>query len=196
MLNKMYTWIIQQAQTKNAIWLLAIVSFAESSFFPLPPDPVLAVVVAKNKDKMLRYALLCTISSVLGGFLGYFIGYAFFASLGESILRFFNITPTQFQDMVQSMGRDTWAFWIICLKGLTPIPFKIVTIASGFAHVNLSVFAVAALIARSMRFLLLSFLCKLYGETVLNFMEKHQKLTLALIVGAIIAGFLLIKMFA
>ena len=192
----MYNWMIRQAESKNAIWVLTIVSFIESSFFPLPPDPVLAIVVAKNKNKMLKYAWLCTIASVLGGFLGYFIGYAFFETLGEAILRFFNITPDKFQEMVYSMGRDTWAFWIICLKGLTPIPFKIVTIASGFAHVNLGVFAIASLIARSTRFLVLSFLCKLYGEQVLNFMQKHQKLTLAIIVGVVIIGFLLIKLIA
>lgn len=188
--------MLRKAESKSAVWVLVIVSFIESSFFPLPPDPVLAMVVAKNKHKMLRYALICTISSVLGGLFGYFIGYACFEELGESILHFFNITPNKFQDMVQSMGRDTWAFWIICLKGLTPIPFKIVTIASGFAHVNLIVFTVASLIARSIRFLLLSFLCKLYGRQVLNFMEKHQKLTLALIVGIIVVGFLLIKALA
>lgn len=196
MLDSVYNWMMRQAQSKNAIWVLTLVSFVESSFFPLPPDPVLAIVVAKNKNKMMYYALLCTLASVLGGFLGYFIGYYVFEGLGEAILHFFKITPEQFQEMVQNMGRDTWAFWIICLKGLTPIPYKIVTIASGFAHVNLLIFAVASTITRSMRFLVLSYICKRYGDTVLNFMEKNKKLTLILIVGCVILGFALIKLFA
>lgn len=196
MLDKIYNWMMRQAQSKNAVWVLGIVSFMESSFFPLPPDPVLAIVVAKNKNRMVYYALLCTFASVVGGFLGYFIGYSVFEGLGEAILHFFNITPTQFQEMVQNMGRDTWAFWLICLKGLTPIPFKIVTIASGFAHVNLWIFAVASMITRSMRFLILSYICKRYGDIVLNFMEKNKKLTLILIVGGVIFGFLLVKLFA
>lgn len=196
MLEKIYNWMMRQAQSKNALWVLGLVSFMESSFFPLPPDPVLAIVVAKNKDKMMYYALFCTFASVIGGFLGYFIGYSVFEGLGEAILHFFKITPEQFQEMVQNMGRDAWAFWIICLKGLTPIPFKIVTIASGFAHVNLGVFAIASIITRSMRFLILSYVCKRYGDTVLNFMEKNKKLTLVLIVGGVIIGFLLVKLLA
>lgn len=187
--------MMRQAQSKNAVWVLAIVSFVESSFFPLPPDPVLAIVIAKNKNKMWYYALLCTFASFFGGFLGYFIGYEFFEGLGEPILKFFNISPAQFQEMVQNMGRDTWAFWLICLKGLTPIPFKVVTIASGFSHVNLGVFAAAAFIARSSRFLLLSYLSKRYGEHILDFIEKHLKLAFALIIGGVAVGFLMIKLF-
>lgn len=196
MLDKMFKWMLRQAQTKNAMWVLAIVSFIESSFFPLPPDPALAIVVAKNKNKTLYCALLCTLASFLGGFLGYFIGYEFFEGLGEPILHFFNITPAQFQDMVKNMGRDTWAFWLICLKGLTPIPFKVVTIASGFSHVNLLIFAVASLIARSSRFLLLSYLCKRYGEGVLDFIGKHLNLAFAIMVASVIIGFWLIGLFA
>lgn len=93
-------------------------------------------------------------------------------------------------------GARYLGFWLICLKGLTPIPFKIVTIASGFAHVNLWIFAVASMITRSMRFLILSYICKRYGDIVLNFMEKNKKLTLILIVGGVIFGFLLVKLFA
>lgn len=196
MINKMYNWMLRQAESKNAVWVLIVVSFIESSFFPFPPDPVLAIVVAKNKQKMMYYAWICTIASVLGGFLGYFIGYAFFEGLGESILHFFNITPQKFQEIVESMGRDTWAFWIICLKGLTPIPFKIVTIASGFAKVDLTVFAIASIIARSTRFIILSYICKRYGEQVLQFIDKHTTAAMISILGIVIIGFLMIKLFA
>ncbi|MDR1236133.1 MAG: DedA family protein [Holosporaceae bacterium] len=192
MIEKIYDWMLKQAESKNAARVLMLVSFIESSFFPLPPDPVLAIVVAKNKDKAIHYALLCTIASVLGGFLGYYIGYAFFELIGSKILSFYGQTE-KFNDIAITLNK--WAFWIICAKGLTPIPYKIVTIASGFAKIDLLVFGIASLITRSTRFLLLSFICKMFGEQFLAFMEKHKKVTLLLIIGSVIVGFLLVKLF-
>ncbi len=195
MLEKFYNWMMKQAESKNALGVLCFVSFIESSFFPLPPDPVLAVVVAKNSHRSMFYAIACTLASVLGGFLGYFIGYACFESLGLYILDWFNITPAKFEEIVLNMGRDTWAFWIICAKGLTPIPFKIVTIASGFAKVNLLVFFIASLITRTTRFIVLSIICKKFGNQVLSFIEKHKKIALLSIIAIVISGFLLLKLF-
>lgn len=193
MIEKLYDWMMKQAESKNALRVLMFVSFIESSFFPLPPDPVLAVVVAKNRDKAMYYAIMCTIASVLGGFLGYFIGYEFFQTLGVYILNWFNITPEKFDELVLQMGRDTWAFWLICAKGLTPIPFKVVTIASGFAKVNLLVFFVASIITRTTRFIVLSWICKKYGNQVLEFIEKHKKIALFAIIFIVVIGFMLIK---
>ena len=193
MLSRFYDWMMKQAESENALKVVMFVSFIESSFFPLPPDPVLAVVVAKNQNKALYYAMMCTIASVLGGFLGYFIGYEFFQTLGVYILDWFNITPEKFEELVLNMGRDTWAFWLICAKGLTPIPFKIVTIASGFAKVNLLVFFVASVITRSTRFIVLSWICKRYGNHVLDFIEKHKRTTLTIVVAGVVIGFALLK---
>ena len=193
MIEKLYDWMMKQAESKNALRVLMFVSFIESSFFPLPPDPVLAVVVAKNRDQAMYYAIMCTIASVLGGFLGYFIGYEFFQTLGVYILNWFNITPEKFDELVLQMGRDTWAFWLICAKGLTPIPFKVVTIASGFAKVNLLVFFVASIITRTTRFIVLSWICKKYGNQVLEFIEKHKKIALFAIIFIVVIGFMLIK---
>lgn len=195
MLEKIYDWMMRQAESKNALKVLMFVSFIESSFFPLPPDPVLAVVVAKNKNRAMYYAIMCTLASVFGGFLGYFIGYACFQTLGVYILDWFNITPEKFDELVLRMGRDTWAFWLICAKGLTPIPFKIVTIASGFAKVNLVVFFIASMITRTMRFVLLSWICQKYGNYVLDFIEKHKRIALLSVVALVIIGFLLLKLF-
>jgi membrane protein YqaA with SNARE-associated domain len=192
MIEKLYDWMIKQAESKNAVWVLAFVSFIESSFFPFPPDPVLAIVVAKNKNKTLYYATICAIASVLGGFLGYYIGYAFFALIGSKILAFYGQVE-KFNEVVVTLNK--WAFWIICAKGLTPIPYKIVTIASGFAKIDLLTFAVASIITRSTRFLLLSLLCKVFGEQFLAFIEKHKKITLFLIIISVIVGFLLVKLF-
>ena len=135
---------------------------------------------------------MCTIASVLGGFLGYYIGYAFFELIGSKILVFYG-QMDKFDAMVETLNK--WAFWIICAKGLTPIPFKIVTIASGFAKIDLTTFAVASLITRSMRFLLLSFICKIFGEKVLQFIEEHKKLAAVLIIASVAVGFLLVKLF-
>jgi membrane protein YqaA with SNARE-associated domain len=192
MIEKIYDWMIKQAESKRAAWVLALVSFIESSFFPLPPDPVLAIVVAKNKDKAFYYAALCALASVLGGFLGYYIGYAFFELIGTKIFSFYG-QMEKFNDVVATLNQ--WAFWIICAKGLTPIPYKIVTIASGFAKIDLLTFGVASLITRSARFLLLSFICKMYGEQFLTFIEKHKRMTLVLILVSVVIGFMLIKLF-
>jgi membrane protein YqaA with SNARE-associated domain len=192
MIEKVYDWMIRQAESKEAVWVLMLISFIESSFFPFPPDPVLAIVVAKNKDKAFYYATLCALASVLGGFLGYYIGYAFFELIGSKIFLFYG-QMDKFNDMVTTLNR--WAFVIICAKGLTPIPYKIVTIASGFAKIDLLTFGVASLITRSARFLLLSFICKKYGEQFLTFIEKYKSATLILILASVIVGFLLIKLF-
>jgi membrane protein YqaA with SNARE-associated domain len=192
MTKKIYDWMLRQARGKGAVRILAVVSFIESSFFPLPPDPVLAIVVAKNRHRATYYAAVCAIASVLGGFLGYYIGYAFFESIGASILAFYGQTE-KFGEIAENLNK--WAFWIICAKGLTPIPYKIVTIGSGFAKIDLCTFAVASLITRSGRFLLLSAICKKFGEQFLNFIEKNRGTTLFLIVLSVVVGFLLVKLF-
>ena len=192
MIEKIYDWMMKQAESKNALRLLVFVSFIESSFFPLPPDPVLAIVVAKNKNKTLRYAIVCAAASVLAGFLGYYIGYAFYELIGSKILACYGQIEN-FDKLIVTLNK--WAFWIICAKGLTPIPYKIITIASGFAKIDLCTFAIASIITRGTRFLLLSFICKAFGERFLNFIEKNKKLTLYLIVASIVVGFLLLKLF-
>ncbi|MDR2766340.1 MAG: DedA family protein [Holosporaceae bacterium] len=189
MIEKIYDWIMRQAEGKNALRLLAGISFIESSFFPLPPDPVLAIVVVKNKDKALRYAFICAAASVLGGFFGYYIGCTFFELIGSKILAFYGQTKN-FNDIVITLNK--WAFWIICAKGLTPIPYKIVTIASGFAKIDIWVFAVASILTRGARFVILSLICQSFGAKFLEFFEKHKKMTMYLFVLLVVVGFLLV----
>ena len=191
MMEKLYNWMMHQAESKNAIKVLIFVSFIESSFFPLPPDPILAIVVAKNKDRAIYYALLCALASILGGFLGYYIGYAFFELIGSKVLEFYGQVD-RFEDIVKTL--NDWAFWIICAKGLTPIPYKIITIACGFAKINLLTFGVASLITRTARFLLLSFVCKRYGDWVLRLMDRHKKATIFLVMLMVVIGFILVKL--
>ena len=190
MVEKLYDWMMRQAESKNAVKVLLFVSFIESSFFPLPPDPVLAIVVAKNKNKAMCYATMCALASVIGGFLGYYIGYAFFELIGSKILVFYG-QMDKFESMVKTL--NDWAFWIICAKGLTPIPYKIVTIASGFAKIDLMTFTVASMICRTTRFLALAWIFQKFGSMILEFLEKHKKLTIFLIVATVILGFVAVK---
>ncbi|MDR2794956.1 MAG: DedA family protein [Holosporaceae bacterium] len=194
MIEKIYDWMMKKAESKHAALVLMFISFIESSFFPLPPDPILAIVVAKNKNKSLYYALICSLASILGGFLGYYIGYGCFELIGSRILDFYGQVD-KFNNLVQSGTISKWAFWIICAKGLTPIPYKIVTIASGFAKVDLLVFGAASVITRTMRFLILSIICKKYGEFILDFIEKHKRTALVIIVVSVIVGFALVRLF-
>jgi len=192
MLEKLYDWMMKKAESKNAVSFLIFISFIESSFFPLPPDPVLAIVVAKNKNKTMYYAAMCSVASVLGGFLGYYIGYAFFELIGSKILSILGLMK-KFEE-INPDTLNKFAFWIICAKGLTPIPYKLITIASGFAKVDLWTFGVASVITRTARFMLLSIICKIFGEQVLNFVEKHKKITLSLIIIGVLLGVLLVKL--
>ena len=190
MTEKIYDWMMEKAQSKNAVGFLAFICFIESSFFPFPPDPILAIVVAKNKERAFSYAFMCAVASVLGGFLGYYIGYAFFELIGSKILIFYG-QMDKFDNIVETLNK--WAFWIICLKGLTPIPYKIVTIASGFAKIDLMTFAVASMICRTTRFLALAWIFQKFGGVILEFLEKHKKLTIFLIVATVILGFVAVK---
>ncbi|MDR3155818.1 MAG: DedA family protein [Holosporaceae bacterium] len=190
-MNKLYNWMMRQAESKNAASVLMFISFIESSFFPLPPDPILAVVIAKNKHRAFYYAAICTLASVVGGLFGYYIGYEFFELVGSKILGFYG-QASKFDELVRKLNE--WAFWLICIKGVTPIPYKVVTIASGFAKINLMIFTTASIITRSTRFFVLSAICQKYGESFLNFTEKHKAATLYIIIFSVILGFALLKL--
>jgi membrane protein YqaA with SNARE-associated domain len=184
--------MMRQAESKNAVPILMLISFVESSFFPLPPDPILAVVIAKNKRRAFYCAGMCALASVVGGLLGYYIGYEFFELVGAKILTFYGQID-KFNELAEKLNK--WAFWLICIKGITPIPYKVVTIASGFAKINLMIFTTASIITRSARFFVLSMICRKYGDSVLNFTEKHKAATLYIIIFSVIVGFALLKLF-
>lgn len=189
MSNKNTSWIMRQASGKYAETVLYAISFAESSFFPLPPDPILISLCVLNKEKIIRYTILCTLFSVIGGILGYFIGYSLFDSFGRKILAFYNY-ETKFAQVTTQFNK--WAFWIIALKGLTPIPFKIITIASGVSHVKIFTFLVASIIARSFRFIVVATLCYFWGSEVKGILEKYQKTSLIAILGVTFLGIILL----
>jgi len=192
-LRRVYDWVILSANTPRAVWIVNLVSFAESSFFPLPPDLMLIPMILADRAKAWWLAFTCTASSVLGGFVGYAIGYFLFGTAGEWIIQTYNLESAfvRFQNDFQA-----WGFWIIVAKGLTPIPFKLVTIASGVAGLNLTQFAVASLIARSFRFFLLAGLLWFFGDWARTFIERYLSWTLGGILALLVAGFVAVKILA
>ena len=170
MLRRLYDWCIAAAGKPHASWLLGIVSFVESSFFPIPPDVMLIPMSLARPDKAYYYAALCTIASVAGGILGYFIGAVLYDSVGLWLIQLYG-----YGNKVESFREAyaQWGAWIILLKGLTPIPYKIVTIASGFAGYNLPMFILLSLVARGGRFFLLAFLLHRYGPQARVILEER-----------------------
>jgi len=173
MLRNLYLRTLALAASPRAPWWLAAISFAESSFFPIPPDVLLVPMALARPRRAWRFAAICTAASVVGGALGYLIGYAVFDQLARPILQFYGYGErfTAFQAMYAEYG-----LWVILIKGLTPIPYKIVTIASGAAGFNFWVFLIASIATRGGRFFLVAVLLRLYGEQVRNFIDRRLTL--------------------
>ena len=189
-IRRLYAWALQMAATPKAVWIVNLISFAESSFFPLPPDLMIIPMVLADRAKAWWLATLCTISSVLGGLVGYAIGYFLFETVGEWIIQTYHLQGSfeHFQTEFQA-----WGFWLIVLKGLTPIPFKLVTIASGVAGLTLSQFILASLIARSFRFYLLAGLLWFFGDWARIFIERYLPWVLCAILASLVLGFIAVK---
>ncbi|MDB5668108.1 MAG: cytochrome [Alphaproteobacteria bacterium] len=186
MFRGLYDWTLRLAHHRNAIRSMAVVSFAESSFFPIPPDVVLVPVVLANRDRAYTIAGICTIASVLGGVLGYLIGYALMESVGAWLVAVYGMDDG-IRDFRQMF--DAYGAWIILAKGLTPIPFKLITIASGIAQFSFGIFIVAATITRAFRFYLIAFLLKRFGEPVQSFIERRLTLVGWGVLIALFGGF-------
>lgn len=181
MLRRMYDWCIAAAHKAYAKWVLGIVSFMESSFFPIPPDVMLIPMALARPEKAYSYAFLCTWTSVAGGLLGYAIGALLYDSVGLWLIGLYGYGEKveAFRDAYNQYGA-----WIILLKGLTPIPYKIVTITSGFAGYNLFWFVVLSVITRGARFYLLAFLLHRYGPAARAMIE--EKLEFWVMVGGVV----------
>ena len=190
MLRRFYDRIIALAEQPQALWWLALVSFAESSFFPIPPDAMLIPMVLAKPQRAWIIAAVCTAASVAGGFLGYAIGYYFFATWGASIIKFYGLQAgfEKFQQQFNDYG-----LWVILIKGLTPIPYKIVTIASGAAHFDLVIFALASLATRGIRFFAVALLLRLYGDPIRAFIEKRLTLVTTAFVAVLVGGFVALR---
>ncbi|HXC27711.1 MAG TPA: YqaA family protein [Stellaceae bacterium] len=190
MLKRLYDRMIDIASGPNAIWALIAVAFAESSFFPLPPDILLIPMMLARPRDAWRLAAICMIASVVGGLLGYAIGYWGFDLVGRPILDFYHAMDRY--DALKA-GFDRWGVWIIILKGMTPVPYKLVTIASGVAHFDLVAFIGASIVSRSLRFFLLAALLWWFGPAVRDFIEKRLMLVTTAFAVCLVGGFLVIR---
>jgi membrane protein YqaA with SNARE-associated domain len=190
MLRGLYDRVIKLSESKQALPTLAVVSFAESSFFPIPPDVVLVPMALARPDKARLYALVCTIASVLGGIVGYLIGALLYDTVGKWLISVYG-----YGDDIEAFraAYAEWGAWIILIKGLTPIPYKIVTIASGFAGYDFFMFVVLSFITRGARFFIEAELLRMYGEPIREFVEKRLTLVTTAFLGVVVGGFLIAK---
>jgi membrane protein YqaA with SNARE-associated domain len=170
MLRRIYDWCIAAAYKPHAMWLLGAVAFVESSFFPIPPDVMLIPMSLARPTRAWTYATVCTFASVAGGVLGYTIGSLLYDPFGLWVISFYG-----YGNKVEAFreGYAQWGSLIILLKGLTPIPYKLVTITSGFAGFNFGLFVLLSLITRGGRFFLTAFLLNRYGDTARETIEKR-----------------------
>lgn len=173
MFRSMYDWVLRMAHHRHALRSLAVVSFAESSFFPIPPDVMVVPMVLARRDQAYLIATVCTVASVLGGIFGYAIGYYLMESVGQWLVQLYHM-----ESKIEALrhGYDQYGAAIILLKGLTPIPFKLVTIASGLFHFNFPLFVILATITRAARFFIIAALLKRFGEPMQAFIEKRLNL--------------------
>ena len=169
-LKKTYNWTLEKAQHKNAKWYLSLISFAESSFFPIPPDILLIPMALASKTKALFYAFICTLSSVLGGVFGYAIGYFFFNSVGLYIVEFYHLENSFniFENYYKEFG-----ILIVLGAGITPFPYKFITIASGVFGLNIFLFIIVSIIGRGLRFYLIAILLYFFGEKIKLIIDKY-----------------------
>lgn len=190
MMDRLYAWTMARASHRHAMPTLAAIAFMESSFFPLPPDVLLIPMVLSDRTRAFRIALVCTISSVIGGLLGYAIGYFLFATVGQWLVNLYGLQKAF--DAYQHLF-DKWGLWIILIKGMTPIPYKIITIASGVAHFNLTVFVLASIATRGARFYLEAALLWYYGAPIRDFIERRLNLLTWIFLAGLIGGFIVLK---
>jgi len=190
MLKHLYDRVLRLAGSPNAVVWLAVIAFAESSFFPIPPDVLLVPMALARPQRAWRYAAVCTVSSVLGGMLGYLIGYALFDAVARPLLDFYHYGPAfeQFRARFAENG-----VYIILIKGLLPIPFKIVTIACRVSAMSFPAFVAACIVTRGARFFLLAALIRRFGEPVRSFIERRLMLVTSVAAICIVLGFVAIR---
>ena len=189
MLRRLYDWCIAAADKPYAVWILGFVSFAESSFFPVPPDVMLIPMSLAQPRKAWLFALVCTLTSVAGGVLGYAIGALLYDSIGGWIIQLYGYGNKM--DAFRSSYAE-WGALIILVKGLTPIPYKLVTISLGFAGYNLFLFIVLSIITRGARFFLLAFLLNRYGPQAREIIEKRLGFWVTIGAIGLVLGFVVV----
>jgi membrane protein YqaA with SNARE-associated domain len=190
MLKRLYDWVLHWADTPHGSWALFTLAFAESSFFPVPPDVLLIALAVGLPSRSLRFALICSAGSVLGGALGYLIGWQFMTAVGERIVAFYGLAPK-----VAYIGQlyNQYNAWAVGIAGFTPIPYKVFTIAAGMFKINFMIFMLASLVSRSARFFLVGTLIYWFGPRIRSFIDRYFNLLAVAFTVLLVASFVLIK---
>ena len=186
MLRGLYDWTMGLARSRHALWALAVVSFVESSFFPIPPDVLMIPMIIARPDRAFLIAGVATLTSVLGGLFGYFIGWGLYEAVGLPILEFYG-KAEYFEDF--AVTYNEWGAWAVLIAGVTPFPFKVITIASGVTGLSLPVFLIASIIARGLRFYLVATLLWYFGAPVRDFIERRLGLVFIIFCLLLVGGF-------
>lgn len=190
MLRRLYDWTMSLAARTGATWALAIVAFVESSVFPIPPDVLQIPMVLARRDRAWLYAAIATVASVLGGIAGYLIGWLVFDTVGRPLLEFYGYAA-KFDDFAARYNH--WGAWIVFIAGVTPFPYKVITIASGATGLSLPVFMVASVAARGLRFFIVSALLYWFGPPIRTFIERYLGLLAIAFVVLLLGGFVAVK---
>ena len=191
MIKKIYYWVLLWAKTPYGIWALFALAFAESSFFPIPPDVLLIALGVGVPKKSIRFALVCSIGSVLGGCLGYFIGWQFMEGMGYKIIEWYGLMDKF--DYIQNLYR-THDAWAVGIAGFTPIPYKLFTITAGAFGINFPVFILASALSRSARFFLIGGLIYKFGPNIQTFIDRYLNILTLVFTVLLIGSFVLIKL--
>lgn len=192
MLRRLYNWILARSTHKDAVWWMAGISFAESSFFPLPPDIILIPMCLAHPKRLWFYTNICALASLLGGFVGYGLGYLFFESAGRWLFDLYGLWDSYhaFKDAFTTFGP-----WFMILKGVTPIPYKLLAIMAGIAEMNLVIFALCSVVARFSRYYIGAILLHFYGPQVQQVIEKRLGLAVTLMIIVVVGGLLSVRLF-
>ena len=190
MLKRLYDWVLHWAETPYGTWALFLLAFSESSFFPIPPDILLIALAVGKPEKSLKYAAICTAGSILGGVVGYIIGWQFMAAVGEKIVDFYGLTEKVAYIETLYNQYDAWA---VGIAGFTPIPYKVFTITAGAFKINFLVFFVASVVSRAARFFIVGTLIYAFGPAIQGFIDKYFNVLVVVFTVLLVAGFVLIK---
>ena len=192
-LRKLYDWVLSWAETPYGAAALALIAFAESSVFPIPPDVLLIALVLGNREKSFRFAAICSAASLAGGIAGYAIGWGLWQSVDQW---FFDYVPMFSIEKFEQVGKiyESWNFWIIFVAAFTPLPYKVITISAGVFGINFVMFVIATIIGRSARFFLVAGLLYVYGEPVKDFIDRRFNLLTIAFVVLLVGGFAIFEL--
>jgi len=190
--RRLYDWVLSWAETRHGPTALGVLAFAESSFFPIPPDPLLVALALGAPKRALYFATICSLASVAGGAAGYAMGWGIWAAIDDFFFAYVpGVTPEAFESVRALYER--WDFWAVFIAGFTPIPYKVFTLSSGVFGISFPVFVVASVISRSLRFFLLAGLIYFFGPGIQGFIDRYFDRLVWLFLALLIGGFLVLE---